>query len=315
MMDPALALTPESTLLSVFYASNPISLADKSKSSIGYHSLSPADYALSSLVLIDVCNVNLYHTSIQEMPYHFVCLNQVKSTWEPPMDRVTGSSTAVIIGEPSSSLMLYMCLIILLGLEHLGTGPLVFTLSVSSLNCADLPRGHFQASAVSRSPKILFYSKSEKYPVPVYKPVFRIILPGLVLKNNSFPLEESLREASGGWTHQGTLQSTMDRERKKICVEQLHCADTLPYLVLFPLQLQGRNYFNWFLRWKNKWSEKSSQIIQLFHTWEMTWGNLVAHLNNKYHFLSSHSVPRHCTKHFVSAGSHNNSITYFFIST
>lgn len=188
MMDPALALTPESTLLSAFYASNPISLADKSKNSVGYHSLNPADYALASLVLIDVCNVNLYHTSIQEMPYHFVCLNQVKPTWEPPMDRVAGSSTAVITGEPSSSLMLYMCLIILLDLEHLGMGPLVFILSVSSLNCADLPRGHFQASAISRSPKILFFSKSEKYPVPVYKPVFRIILLGLVLKNNSFPL-------------------------------------------------------------------------------------------------------------------------------
>ena len=46
----------------------------------------------------------LTELSIQEMPHHAVCLNQVKSTWEPPVDRVAGSSTAVIIGEPSSSL-------------------------------------------------------------------------------------------------------------------------------------------------------------------------------------------------------------------
>ena len=37
---------------------------------------------------------------------------------------------------PSSSLVLYKCCIILPGLKHLGTSPLVFILSMSSLNCA-----------------------------------------------------------------------------------------------------------------------------------------------------------------------------------
>ena len=54
MMDTALALTAESTLLATFYVSNHISLSDKSKNSIDCHLLSPVDYTLLSLVFIDV---------------------------------------------------------------------------------------------------------------------------------------------------------------------------------------------------------------------------------------------------------------------
>ena len=54
MMDTALALTAESTLLAIFYASHPISLSDKNRNSIDRHLLSPVDYTLLSLVAIDV---------------------------------------------------------------------------------------------------------------------------------------------------------------------------------------------------------------------------------------------------------------------
>lgn len=48
---------------------------------------------------------------------------------------MAGSSTSVTtVG--SSSLVLYKCPIILPGLNHLGVGPLVLTLSMSSQNCA-----------------------------------------------------------------------------------------------------------------------------------------------------------------------------------
>ena len=41
MMNTALALTAESTLLATFYASNPISLSDKNRNIIDCHLLSP----------------------------------------------------------------------------------------------------------------------------------------------------------------------------------------------------------------------------------------------------------------------------------
>lgn len=70
----------------------------KNKNSIGSHSLSAADYALPCLALTHVCNVNLFHTTVQKKSHGLICLDQVQFTCGPPRGRPAGSSTAANTG-------------------------------------------------------------------------------------------------------------------------------------------------------------------------------------------------------------------------
>ena len=128
-------------------------------------------------MLIHVCNANLFHISVQNMSHSFICLNQVHFTCELLMDRLAESSTATITG----GTFLFSSVVHMLHppswSRTFGDGPSnPHSVYMIPKVCCPVPSllrfvtdhtssrintsNSAQASAISRSPKFLFFANS-----------------------------------------------------------------------------------------------------------------------------------------------------------